>query len=112
MSRRFVPGGLDVRIVTADATELLLSGEVPRGEEALAQAHGVVVLDVILVGRVVARWWNLEDGDGAFEGLTRAEILIRLPEFEDPCVAALVAGHADVVGQLAAQIPRVDNRKR
>jgi hypothetical protein len=69
------------------------------------------VLDVILVGRVVARWWNLKDGDGAFEGLTGAEILISFSGLQDACVAGLMAGHADVVGQLAGQTLRVDDHR-
>ena len=110
ISRGFRRSGLDVRIVTTDAAHLLLRGEISGGEEALTQAHGVIVLDVILVGRVVSRRWNLEDGDGAFEGLARTEILIGLPWLQDAHVAGLVTGHADVIGQLAAQMGRVDDR--
>src|SRR5580692_3747769 len=62
ISRGFRRSGLDVRIVTTNAAQLLLRGEISGGEEALTQAHGVIVLDVILVGRVVSRRWNLEDG--------------------------------------------------
>src|SRR5580658_1165488 len=109
MSRCFVLGGLDMRIVTTDATQLLIRGETPRREEALAQAHGVIVLNVILVGRVVARWRNLKDGDRTFERLSRTEILICLPRLQDACVTGLMTGHADVVGQLAAQKLRVDD---
>jgi hypothetical protein len=67
------------------------------------------VVQVIVVGRIVPRWRNLKDGKCSLERLTGTEILICFSGLQDTCVANLMTGHADVVGQLTAQMLRIDN---
>ena len=69
------------------------------------------MLDVIFMGRIVARRRNLKDGDGALERLARAEILVSLSRLQDARVAGLMTRHADVVRKLAAQALRVHDRR-
>src|SRR5450432_2346408 len=87
-----------MRIVASDALHATGARAV-----ALAQSHGVVVLDVVCRGRRLRTRRNHQDGKGFIEWTSRAKILVGLPGLEDAHIAGLTAAHADVVGEIRSK---------
>ena len=91
--------GLDVRVVAGGASHLLCLRLIDTCPVALTHDHGVVVLGVIWARRVLWCWGDHQDGHDAVERLAGTEILVGLAGLEDACIASMMAGHANVIGQ-------------
>src|ERR1700676_43856 len=70
---------------------------------ALAQGHGIVVLDVVCRGRRLRKRGNHQDRKGVVEWTSRTKILVSLPGLENAHIASLMAAHADVVCEIRSK---------
>ena len=102
-------GGLDVRVVAGDAAQLLCGWLGEAGAVALAEAHGIVVFEVVVLRGIFAGWENLEYGKCLRQALAGAEILIGLARHQDARVSDLMAPHADIVRKLGSEAGGVDD---
>ena len=90
--------------MTGDAAKFALARAI-----ALAQRHGVVMIDVVLRGGRLPRGWNHKDRQRVVEWRSRANVLVRLSGLENSHIACLMASHADVVRQIGSEASRIDD---
>ena len=84
-----------MRIVASDASHATGARAI-----ALAQGHGLVVLNVVCRGRRLRERRNHEDRKGVVEWTSRTKILVGLSGLENAHIASLMAAHADVVCEI------------
>ena len=102
--RRLFAGRLHMRIVASNAAQPPLARAI-----ALAQRHGIVVLDVVCRGRRLPRRRNHQDRQRVVERMSRAEVLVSFPGLENPHIAGLMAAHANVVCKIGGKTGGIDN---
>ncbi len=98
VGRRLFARRLHMRIVASDASHATGTRAI-----ALAQGHGIVVLDVVCRGRRLRKRWNHQDRKGVVEWTSRTKILVSLAGLENAHIASLMAAHADVVCEIRSE---------
>src|SRR5580698_10832200 len=96
--------GLDMRIVAGNAAQAARTGSV-----ALAPGHRIVMLDVVLRWRRVARGRNHQDRQCVIERMPWPNVLVALAGLENTNISRLMAGHADIVRKVRAKACRIHN---
>ena len=93
-----------MRVVTSDATEAAATCAI-----ALAQRHGIVVLNVICRGRRFRPRGNHQNRERVVERTPGAKVLVSLPGLEHPRVPVLMTAHADVIRKVGSQTGWIDD---
>jgi hypothetical protein len=85
--------GLKVRIMTGDAAEPTCTVAI-----TLAERHREIVLEQITPQRILAGWWDHQNGQRSIQRRSGKEVAVVFARLQDACIAGLMARHADVIG--------------